>query len=84
MRQTAEGDVPETGQTPGIEPDTTAPLRARVTHLGRLVGDVLREYARPRTFDYVEQLRALTRRQRSDPGSVEEREIDAILDAQGI
>ena len=45
---------------------------------------MLRTSARPRTFDYVEQLRALTRRQRSDPGSVEEREIDAILDALSL
>jgi phosphoenolpyruvate carboxylase len=49
-----------------------------------LVGDVLRTRARPRTFEYVEQLRALTRRQRSDPASVEEREIDAILDALSL
>ena len=67
-----------------IERDTSAPLRARVTALGRLVGDVLREHARPRTFEYVEQLRALTRKRRADPGSVDEREIDAILDALSL
>jgi phosphoenolpyruvate carboxylase len=64
-----------------IERDSSAPLRARVTGLGRLVGDVLREFARPRTFEVVEELRALTRRQRSDPDGVEEHEIGAILDA---
>ena len=67
-----------------IERDTSAPLRARVTALGRLVGDVLQAYARPRTFEYVEQLRALTRKRRADPGSVDEREIDAILDALSL
>ncbi len=67
-----------------IERDTTASLRARITSLGRLVGDVLREHARPGTFDYVERLRALTRRQRAEPQSVGEREIDAILDALSI
>jgi len=67
-----------------IERDPSAPLRARVTTLGRLVGDVLRERARPRTYDYVEQLRALTRRRRADPHSVGEGEIDAILDALSL
>ncbi len=67
-----------------IERDPGAPLRARVTALGRLVGDVLRAYARPGTFEYVERLRALTRRQRSEPGSVDDREIDAIVDALSI
>jgi len=52
--------------------------------LGRLVGDVLRSCARPRTFEYVEQLRALTRRHRADPQSVDEGEIDAILDALSL
>ncbi len=41
-------------------------------------------YARPGTFEYVERLRALTRRARSEPGSVAEGEIDAILDALSI
>jgi phosphoenolpyruvate carboxylase len=67
-----------------IEQDTNASLRARVTNLGRLVGDVLRTRARPRTFEYVEQLRALTRRKRSDPASVQEYEIDEILDALSL
>ena len=52
--------------------------------MGRLVGDVLRSCARPRTFEYVEQLRALTRRHRADPQSVDEGEIDAILDALSL
>ncbi len=72
--------MPETGQTPGIEPDTTAPLRARVTHLGRLVGDVLREYARPRTFELVERLRALTRARRANPRDFDDAELDRVLD----
>jgi phosphoenolpyruvate carboxylase len=59
-------------------------LRARVTVLGRLVGDVLRTFARPRTFEYVEALRALTRRSRSEPGSVGDGEIDAIVDALSL
>ena len=54
------------------EGDTTAPLRARVAHLGRLVGEVLHWHARPRTFEYVERLRALTRRRRADPASVDD------------
>ncbi|HEV8022761.1 MAG TPA: phosphoenolpyruvate carboxylase [Candidatus Lustribacter sp.] len=64
-----------------IERDTNAPLRARVTALGRLVGDVLRLHARPHTFEHVEALRALTRRRRADPSSVDDHEIDAIVDA---
>jgi phosphoenolpyruvate carboxylase len=67
-------------QRPGIEPDTTAPLRARVTHLGTLVGDVLREHARPRTFDVVERLRALTRARRAAPRDFDETELDRVLD----
>lgn len=67
-----------------LEPDTSAALRARITTLGRLVGDVLRTRARPKTFEYVESLRALTRRQRADPASVQESEIDAILDALSL
>ena len=63
-----------------IERDTGAPLRARITFLGRLVGDVLQAWARPRTYDYVERLRALTRMRRADQGSVDEREIDRVLD----
>jgi phosphoenolpyruvate carboxylase len=65
---------------PGIDKDTTAPLRARITHLGRLVGDVLREHARPRTFDIVERLRALTRARRSAPHDFDEAELDRVLD----
>lgn len=45
---------------------------------------MLRERARPGTFEYVERLRALTRRHRSDPTSVDEREFDAILDALSL
>jgi phosphoenolpyruvate carboxylase len=45
---------------------------------------VLQSCARPRTFEYVEQLRALTRRHRADPQSVGEGEIDAILDALSL
>ena len=67
-----------------IERDANASLRARVTALGRLVGDVLRSCARPRTFEYVEALRALTRRHRAEPQSSDEREIDAILDALSL
>ena len=68
----------------GTERDPNAALRARVTTLGRLVGDVLRTRARPRTFEFVEALRALTRKQRAEPGSVDEAEIDAILDALSL
>jgi phosphoenolpyruvate carboxylase len=67
-----------------IERDANASLRARVTALGRLVGDVLRSNARPRTFEYVEALRALTRRHRTEPQSGDDREIDAILDALSL
>ena len=67
-----------------IERDSSAALRARVTVLGRLVGDVLRAHARPGTFEYVERLRTLTRRHRADPSSVDEREFDAILDALSL
>ncbi len=63
-----------------IDTDTTAPLRARVTQLGRLVGDVLREHARPRTFELVEQLRALSRARRADPHDADEAELDRVLD----
>jgi phosphoenolpyruvate carboxylase len=66
------------------EADPGAALRTRVAALGRLVGDVLRTRARPRTFEYVESLRALTRRKRADPASVREDEIDAILDALSL
>ena len=45
---------------------------------------MLRTYARPHTYEYVEALRALTRRQRHDPGSVAEGEVDAILDALSL
>lgn len=63
-----------------IEPDTGAPLRARISFLGRLVGDILQSWARPRTYHYVERLRALTRMRRVDQASVDEREIDRVLD----
>ena len=59
------------------EPDAAAPLRARVTYLGRIVGDVLRSHARPRTFELVEELRALTRKRRAEPGP----EVDAAIEA---
>ena len=45
---------------------------------------MLQSCARPRTFEYVEQLRALTRRHRADPQSGDEGEIDAILDALSL
>ncbi len=80
MRQTAEGGPLAPGQTTGIERDTSAPLRARVTHLGRLVGDVLREHARPRTFELVERLRTLTRARRATPNDVDDTELDRVLD----
>ncbi len=41
---------------------------------------MLRSHARPRTFDYVERLRALTRARRADPASVPDDRLDAILD----
>jgi phosphoenolpyruvate carboxylase len=66
------------------ERDPNAALRARVATLGRLVGDVLRMRARPRTFEFVETLRALARRRRADPGSVADLEIDDILDALSL
>lgn len=40
---------------------------------------MLRAHARPRTFEFVEQLRALTRRRRAQPGSVDDAAIDAVL-----
>jgi phosphoenolpyruvate carboxylase len=63
-----------------VERDPSAPLRARVAQLGRLVGDVLRSRARPRTFEYVERLRALTRQRRAQPDTFDERELDQVLD----
>ena len=60
--------------------DATAPLRARVTLLGRLVGDVLRSHARPATFALVERLRAVTRARRNAPDPHHDAEIDAVLD----
>jgi phosphoenolpyruvate carboxylase len=61
--------------------DSNAALRARVTYLGRLVGEVLRTHARPRTFEHVESLRLLTRQRRAEPGRRLDDEIDAVLDA---
>ena len=61
--------------------DTGAPLRARITYLGRLVGEVLQTHARPRTFEHVERLRTLTRQRRAEPGRRLDDEIDAVLDA---
>jgi phosphoenolpyruvate carboxylase len=63
------------------ERDTSAPLRARITYLGRLVGEVLQTHARPRTFEHVERLRLLTRQRRISPGALLDDEIDAVLDA---
>ncbi len=63
------------------ERDTTAPLRARVTYLGRLVGDVLRTHARPRTYEHVERLRHLTRQRRGEHRPQLDAEVDAVLDA---
>lgn len=63
------------------ERDSAAPLRARITYLGRLVGEVLRTHARPRTFEHVERLRLLTRRRRAEPGAQLDAEIDTVLDA---
>ena len=45
-----------------------------------MVGDVLREHARPRTFELVERLRALTRARRSEPHDFDESELDRVLD----
>ncbi|HEY4439599.1 MAG TPA: phosphoenolpyruvate carboxylase, partial [Candidatus Elarobacter sp.] len=61
-------------------PDTQAPLRAQVALLGRLVGEVLRSHALPRTFDSVERLRTLTRERRAAPNPAIDRAIDALLD----
>ena len=66
------------------ETDTTAPLRARVTMLGRLVGDVLRSHARPTTFALVERLRIATRARRATPDPAYDAEIDAVLDTMAI
>jgi phosphoenolpyruvate carboxylase len=60
----------------GALPDV---LRVRVGLLGRHVGEVLRRYARPKTFQYVEQLRALTRQRRTNRSEVEG-DIDALLE----
>jgi phosphoenolpyruvate carboxylase len=62
------------------ERDSTAPLRARITYLGRLVGEVLQTHARPRTFEHVERLRLLTRERRTAPSEKLDRHIDAVLD----
>ncbi len=70
----------ESGSTDGAR-DTAAPLRARITYLGRLVGEVLQTHARPRTFEHVERLRLLTRQRRTAPGPGLDAEIDAVLDA---
>jgi phosphoenolpyruvate carboxylase len=64
--------------------DATAPLRARVTLLGRLVGDVLRSHARPATFALVERLRAVTRARRNAPDPHHDGEIDAVLDTLAV
>jgi phosphoenolpyruvate carboxylase len=64
-----------------LERDTGAPLRARITYLGRLVGEVLQTHARPRTFEHVERLRLLTRQRRTAPRPHLDDEIDAVLDA---
>jgi phosphoenolpyruvate carboxylase len=70
--------------TSRAEPDTAAPLRARVALLGRLVGDVLRSHARPATFDVVERLRAATRARRAAPDPRHDAEIDAVLDTLDV
>lgn len=80
----AKGPCLRRAKRRSIERDTSAPLRARIAHLGRLVGDVLRAHARPYTFEYVERLRALTRRRRADPGSVPDTDLDAVLDELGL
>ena len=66
--------------TDPIERDTSAPLRARVALLGRLVGSVLRSHARAGTFEHVERLRALTRRRRAGSAPHDDAAIDAVLD----
>jgi phosphoenolpyruvate carboxylase len=50
-------------------PDSSAALRARITQLGALVGDVLKSHARPGTYERVETLRALTRSRRANPAA---------------
>ncbi len=62
------------------EDGPAAPLRARITRLGTIVGDVLRSHARPRTFEFVEQLRTLTRQRRADPTANSDAEIDRVLE----
>jgi phosphoenolpyruvate carboxylase len=64
-----------------FERDKNAPLRARVTYLGRIVGEVLQTHARPHTFENVERLRLLTRQRRAEPDRQLDDEIDAVLDA---
>ncbi|HYZ17297.1 MAG TPA: phosphoenolpyruvate carboxylase, partial [Candidatus Acidoferrum sp.] len=61
--------------------DQSAPLRARIDYLGRLLGDVLRSHARPGTYELVERFRALTRERRRSPGAPQHREILAAIDA---
>ncbi|MGD0473252.1 MAG: phosphoenolpyruvate carboxylase [Candidatus Velthaea sp.] len=78
MVLSARGGRKEQGDN---ERDTAAPLRARITYLGRLVGEVLQTHARPRTFEHVERLRLLTRQRRTAPGPQLDEEIDAVLDA---
>ncbi|HTW84430.1 MAG TPA: phosphoenolpyruvate carboxylase [Candidatus Sulfotelmatobacter sp.] len=70
--------------TQSLEVDTTAPLRARVTMLGRVVGDVLRSHARPTTYALVERLRAATRARRATPDPRFDAEIDAVLSALAL
>lgn len=56
-----------------------ARLPERIAYLGRLVGEVLKEHAGPRTFERVERIRGLTRRSRSAPSPEIDVEIDATL-----
>jgi phosphoenolpyruvate carboxylase len=71
----------EMTSTAEVERDTSAPLRARITYLGRLVGEVLQTHARPHTFACVERLRVLARQRRAAPRGTLDAEIDAVLDA---
>lgn len=64
-----------------MQRDQSAPLRARIDYLGRLLGDVLRSHARPGTYELVERFRALTRERRRSRAAPQHREILAAIDA---
>jgi phosphoenolpyruvate carboxylase len=65
---------------PAIETDFDPALHERVADLRNLVDRVLRAHARPRTFETVERLRALTEARRV-PELARDDELETLLDA---